>query len=256
MVPIAGLEADRIEPVVDGLHRSTAIRHAMIHGRPGLWGDDPGRPSSVAWLREGDDRTWEAFAWGNPDPVLGWLAARSEGREIALLAPRGWEAAVLDRGGRVDRGLILTFVRGDPPGRRLPSASNDIRRLTTEDGPAFEAAAPSWALKSWGDFATLISRGVAFGLSNASGLRDAGLDLRIGPRPRQGRRLDLDAVSGPRPRPDGGLDARRAHPLRSTEEPPVGDHARQCRLDRARPIPRVSPKCPTKSCSDGLPDPG
>src|SRR3954462_11957083 len=81
----------------DAPHRSGALRHAATHGRPGLWGDDPRRPSSVVWLREGDGGIWEAFAGGIAGPALDWLAAEPGGRTIALLAPPSWEGPVRDR---------------------------------------------------------------------------------------------------------------------------------------------------------------
>jgi hypothetical protein len=169
MVPIEGLATERILSIDDGPHRSMALRHASIHGRPGLWSDDPDRPSSVVWLREGDDRAWEAFASGAPEPALGWLEGRSEGRQIALLAPPSWEIAVVARGGQIDRGVVRTWLRPDPPGPPSPSTTIEVHRLAPGDRSAFEATAPSWALRSWGDFATLISRGIAFGVPTARG---------------------------------------------------------------------------------------
>ena len=76
----------------DAPRRSAALRHAAIHGRPGLWGDDPAAP-----------RAWSGSARGTtaggrrsrrePGPSPGLARGRAGGRPIALLAPPSWEAA-------------------------------------------------------------------------------------------------------------------------------------------------------------------
>ena len=63
MIPLGPEATDAVLSWSDGLHRTSALHHAAIHGRPGLWGDDRSRPSSAIWLREGVDQ-WEAFAAG------------------------------------------------------------------------------------------------------------------------------------------------------------------------------------------------
>ena len=143
-------------------HRLGALRHAVLHGRPELWADDPDRPASLVWLREGDENGWEAFAEGLASPALEWLAARVCGRPIALLAPSSWETPIRQRGGRVDIGIARTWSAINPRISICPEVQT--RRLTLADGPAFEAVAPSWALRSWDGFASMIHSGAAFGL--------------------------------------------------------------------------------------------
>ena len=149
-------------------HRTVALRHAAAHGRPGLRGDDPDRPSGLAWLREGDDGNLEAFGAGDPGPILEWLASRADGRPIALLAPTDWESPIRATGDRVESAVIQTRLRPVP--MRLPSTKVKVRRLESDDRPAFEAVAPPWAARSWGDFATLIGLGAAIGVTSPCGL--------------------------------------------------------------------------------------
>ncbi len=168
MVPILGGRADWLGRSDDAPHRTVALRHAAIHRRPGLWGDDPDHPSSVAWLREGDDGQWEAFGAGDAGPALDWIAARAGGRPVALMAPPSWEGPVLARAGRLDRATVLTWSRPDSPLARPGPVG--ARRLGLDDAPAFEALAPRWALRSWGGFGPMIERGAAFGVPSPGGL--------------------------------------------------------------------------------------
>src|SRR3954468_14579738 len=109
MIPIGPEALNWILRRDDAPHRSVALRHAAIHGRPGLWGDDAARPSSVVWLREGDDGRWEGFGAGLPEPSIGWLAGRSGGRTISLMAPSSWEEPARSRAGRLDRASVQTW---------------------------------------------------------------------------------------------------------------------------------------------------
>jgi hypothetical protein len=168
MIPLVVDAADCVRTSDDAPHRSVALRHAAIHRRPGLFVDDPERPASLVWLRKGDEGGWEAFAEGIPGPTLEWLRARARGEPIALLAPPSWEGHVRALGGRIETGTIQTWLRPDPSNR--PSTRFEVRRLAFEDGPAFEAAAPAWSLRSWGDFEAMIARGAAFGIPAAVGL--------------------------------------------------------------------------------------
>jgi len=72
-------------------------------------------------------------------------------------------------GGRVESGMIQTRLR--PEAEALPMVPDRVavRALTLEDGPAFEADVPPWALRSWGDFGSLITHGAAFGVPTADG---------------------------------------------------------------------------------------
>jgi RimJ/RimL family protein N-acetyltransferase len=168
MVPLGKKATDWLRTLDDTPHRSIALRHASLHDRPGLWGDDSEHPSSIVWLRDGDDGGREAFAAGLPQPALRWLARRSEGRPIALLAPPSWERSVRSMGGQVEVGIVQTWrglERSNETSSRIES-----RQLTLKDEANFEAIAPSWALRSWGDFPTLIEHGVAFGVPTAGGV--------------------------------------------------------------------------------------
>jgi GNAT superfamily N-acetyltransferase len=167
MIPIDSEATDWLPRSDDALHRSVALRHAAIHGRPGLWGDDPARPSSVVWLREGDQGRWEVFGAGLPEPSLDWLASRSEGRTISMMAPPSWEEPARSRAGRLDRASVQTWTRPEPPARR--AGPIQVRRLELADAPAFESVAPSWALRSWGDFGSMVDRGAAFGVAKGEG---------------------------------------------------------------------------------------
>jgi GNAT superfamily N-acetyltransferase len=147
-------------------HRSIALRHAAIHHRPGLQGDHPSHPTSLVWLRPGDPGIWEAFAAGDPAPALDSIE-QSGISEVALLAPGSWEPAVRRRGGRIVVGTILTSVGVDRRDRLAPRLQS--RSLTIEDGPAFLAEAPAWALRSWSGYGDLIEHGLAVGLATAEG---------------------------------------------------------------------------------------
>lgn len=170
MIPLGAEATDAVLAWGDGSHRTVALHHAAIQGRPGLWGDDRSRPSSAIWLRDGGDQ-WEAFAAGFAGPALDWLATEALGRPIVLAAPPSWEEVVRSRispGSRVERAFVQTWLRPEPLDR--PVTSVDVRKLDLEDAQAFEAVAPPWALRSWGDFETLIERGSAFGVPTRSGL--------------------------------------------------------------------------------------
>ena len=169
MVPLRRHDPDWVRFAADAPHRSTAFRHATLQRRPGLWGDDPERPTAAVWLREGDGG-WEAFGAGRASPAVGWLAARSGGKRITMLAPPSWERPIRKLGGRVELGTILTLSRAPgsaPPPRvdRVP-----VRGLTPDDGEDFRGVAPDWALRSWSDFEAMLTRGIAFGVPMPGGL--------------------------------------------------------------------------------------
>ena len=173
MIPLGAEAIDAVLAWGDGLHRTVALHHAAIHGRPGLWGDDRARPSSVVWLRPGDG-CWEAFAAGFAGPALDWLGRAATGRPIVLAAPTSWEEVVRARLGataRVSQDFVQTWLRPEPP--PAPAASADVRPLDEGDAAAFAAVAPPWALRAWGDFDALLERGAAFGVPGRSGLAAA-----------------------------------------------------------------------------------
>jgi RimJ/RimL family protein N-acetyltransferase len=184
-----------------------ALRHALRFGRPGLWGDDARSPQSVLLVREGDGQL-EAFGAGKPDEAVGWLSVGSgsshpsspptrppscrvgEGqsggaqqrrpiatghwvgsaRRVALVAPEAWGPLLQVEVGAVDRMEVETFVLRDRDRFRPERGPGPrARKLTLEDGPAFEAIAPAWALRGWGSFAALIEHGSAFGVPGPGG---------------------------------------------------------------------------------------
>jgi GNAT superfamily N-acetyltransferase len=137
------------------------LRHALLHDRPGLWGDDSRRPESVLLFRPGDGQS-EAFGAGRPGPAVNFLA-RQAGR-IALLAPSAWEGDVIAAVGPVvGYGLVVTLLDPDRVPRR-PPAPIPVRRLVAEDAAAFAAASPPWALRSWDSYQEMYASGAAFGV--------------------------------------------------------------------------------------------
>lgn len=169
MVPLFLKAPDWVRTADEAPHRSTAFRHATLHGRPGLWGDDPVHPTSAVWFREGDEGAWEAFGAGRSSPAISWMAARAQGRPIALVAPPSWEGPIRLLGGRVEPWSIETWHRPKPTGSSIPRSQVPIHRLDQSDAPAFGALAPPWALRSWFDVATLFERGAAFGVRGNGG---------------------------------------------------------------------------------------
>ncbi|WP_435011467.1 GNAT family N-acetyltransferase [Tundrisphaera lichenicola] len=165
MLPLGPDVTDWLPDRADAPHRTVALRHAAIHNRPGLMGDDPARPSSLVWLREGDDGQWEAFGAGRPEPSLSWLIRQTEGRTISLMAPPSWEGPIREGAERWDRAIVQTWLRPDSP--IIKAGPVRVRRLGLIDASAFEGLAPPWALRSWGDFPSMIGRGVAFGIEGS-----------------------------------------------------------------------------------------
>ncbi len=167
MIPVEPATVDRLLGTEPVSHRSTALRHASIHQQPGLWGDRPDRASSVVWLREGDENRWEAFATGEPEPALDWLARTLPGQTIALLAPRSWENPVRSREEPVATATIRTW-RGWQS-RDRPVSQQKHQKLSIDSEAGFRQLAPSWALRSWGSFEALIESGLAIGVATAEG---------------------------------------------------------------------------------------
>jgi GNAT superfamily N-acetyltransferase len=204
MVPLDDEATTRVLAWDVGEPRSMSLRHALIHRRPGLWGDHPRRPRSVVLVREADGcGGWHVFGAGAAEPAVGWLTRLDRG--FALLAPNGWEGAIRKRAGRVERGVVETWVRSEEPlgpPRTTPIVAG---RLGAADAPAFESAAPGWALRGWGSFDRLIERGAAFGVPDRNGAftalawtfeSDEGRDsLAVSTDPRF-RRLGLGLAAG------------------------------------------------------------
>jgi GNAT superfamily N-acetyltransferase len=185
-----------------GSFRAVSLRHALIHRRPGLWGDHPRRPRSVVFLREAEtSEGWHAFGAGEAAPAVGWLTR--SGRTFSLLAPRAWEGAIRRRSNAaLLRGVVETWVR---PDERIVAPTTSVRRLTVDDADGFNDAAPAWALKGWGSFNGLIERGAAFGVLDRDGgfaalawIFEADHDrdaLAVATRPRY-QRLGLGRAAG------------------------------------------------------------
>lgn len=155
------LDAPALATLVDDedpSHRAVALRHAAIHGRPVLWGDHPRRPTFAARLREARPRR-EVIAAGDPDAAVARLAAWSGGLPIALAAPPSWGVALP---GQIARATIRTWrLAADA---RPVASSARVRRLGLADASAFRAGAEGWAARSWGDLATLMGWGAAYGV--------------------------------------------------------------------------------------------
>ena len=202
MVPLDSEATEHVLSWDVGSFRAVSLRHALIHRRPGLWGDHPRRPRSVVFLRMAETpEGWHAFGAGEAAPAVGWLT--QSGRNFSLLAPPAWEGAIRRRStSTLLRGVVETWVRPDEP---IATPAISVRRLTVVDGDAFESAAPGWALRGWGSFAGLIERGAAFGVPDRDGgfaalgwIFEADHDrdaLAVATRPRY-RRLGLGRAAG------------------------------------------------------------
>ena len=178
-----------------------ALRHALVYRRPGLWGDHTSAPQSVLLVREGDGRL-EVFGAGSPEPAVAWLAGQV--RPFTLLSPDDWHEVVRDRlgGAEIDPegvetwsgGVIGPALRIETTTKPAPSTDSErqatffthvgpksasvpkvnkpgveTRRITAADFAAFTAGAPSWALRGWRAFPTLVEYGAAFGVPHGSG---------------------------------------------------------------------------------------
>lgn len=148
-----------------------SLRHALARRRPGLWGDHPTRPCSVIWMCEGPDRR-EAFAGGAAAPALAWLG-RQPGT-LAMVAPDEWEWEIEEAFAEIEKASVITrrYRPIDLGPDRLPTRWRDhppvscatVRRLGAGDRAGFLAVAPSWGLRGWGRYETLLERGAAFGV--------------------------------------------------------------------------------------------
>jgi GNAT superfamily N-acetyltransferase len=168
MVPLDDEATTRVLAWDVGEQRSMSLRHALIHRRPGLWGDHPRRPRSVVLVREADGcGGWHVFGAGAAEPAVGWLTRLDRG--FSLLAPNGWEGAIRKRAGRIERGVVETWVRSEEPLGPPRTPPVVARRLIAADAPCFESTAPGWALRGWGTFDRLIERGAAFGVPGRDG---------------------------------------------------------------------------------------
>ena len=164
MVPLDFDASSRILTRDLGEQGSLAIRHALIHRRPGLWVDHPRSPGSVLYVRDANDEPRHVYGVGNAEPAVSWLVG--QGWRFSLLAPKTWEGSLRKRSTSLPKGTVETWIRSRSPGESLAIA---VRRLTPDDGPAFHAAAPAWALGAWGDFNRLVRSGAAFGVPTLDG---------------------------------------------------------------------------------------
>jgi RimJ/RimL family protein N-acetyltransferase len=137
------------------------VRHALLARLAGFWGDRATSPYSVVYAREEDGQI-EAFGLLNPQPAIAWLRAR--GSPFSLLAPDDeWAAQVQHELDPVDRGEVVSWLPGFYR-RTLGPPTTTVRRLTLDDAAAFRSSAPSWALRCWSSFESLIGRGAVFGV--------------------------------------------------------------------------------------------
>jgi GNAT superfamily N-acetyltransferase len=166
MVPVIAQTAERLLAWEDGSRRAVALHHALLFRRPGLWADNSRRPRSVVLLRRGETH-WEAFASGDPEPAVAWLARRRA--PVALLAPEGWAEALQGRvPGPIRRATLPVRFLAEaaaPP----PAAAVATRRLTPADASAFAAALPAWALRAWDSPQECLAHGAAVGVPYRDG---------------------------------------------------------------------------------------
>lgn len=171
MVPLGWEATQYVLAWEDGSRRGLALNHALIHRRPGVWGDHPHRPRSVVLLRRGLD-AWEAFGAGDPDPGAAWLAARRA--PVVLLAPEGWADALRSvTTGLVEQERIAVRYMPEPNGVAvLPRHSGPAiatRKLVMADAATFTAAtAPDATPHSWDSVEECLARGAAFGVQHGT----------------------------------------------------------------------------------------
>jgi ribosomal protein S18 acetylase RimI-like enzyme len=161
MVPLNAHAASHVLSWDDGSRRALALHHALLHHRPGLWGDHARRPTSVVLLRRGEGQ-WEAYGTGAPEPAARWLAARRA--PVALLAPDEWDDPLRSVAGAVRRGPIQVRYRTAEEPLPMPPSPIATRRLGAADVSAFAATAPAWALRAWGAPRDCVLEGAAFGV--------------------------------------------------------------------------------------------
>jgi GNAT superfamily N-acetyltransferase len=160
-----------LEPEGPGL---LALRHALLHGRPGLWGDDAVYPRSVVLLRTArDQRRSAAFGAGEPEPAVAWLVGRTRRQHVALAAPEPWGALVDAAVGAA--GVMPHTVRTwyDPLPRPTAAGARPtapVHRLGPDDEAAFLRSAPDWALQGWDTLGALLRHGAAFGVRHGGTL--------------------------------------------------------------------------------------
>jgi GNAT superfamily N-acetyltransferase len=185
-----------------------ALHHALTYQRPGLWGDHARVPRSVVLVREGDDQL-EAFGAGEPEPAVTWLAGQGRavslvaptawrdavGSRVGPVEQGAVETWTIDP---FDLTMVTMLAEPEPgpsgsahaPSSLSSSSSSSslssssssggrkeatrraapTRALTAADAPLFAATAPSWALRGWGSFSSLIAFGAAFGVPHGLGL--------------------------------------------------------------------------------------
>jgi hypothetical protein len=164
LVPLEPAGADHLSAWPESLHRGVALRHAALHRPGGLLGDHPRRPTSALLVRDGDAGALEVFGFGDPGFVFESLGELAPGRVVTLSAPACWEADMTGAEvGEVESWRLSSKTR-------VGTDHTQARRLVAADRPAFEAMAPGWALRGWGDFGALLARGAAFGVFGSGGL--------------------------------------------------------------------------------------
>jgi hypothetical protein len=143
------------------------LHHALEHHDARFRGDEARAPRSVLLIRERAGQA-DAYGAGEPEPAVSEIVRR-RGRPVALLAPEGWwdavESRLEARSVAVSRVEMRTLAAGHD---EFTPATSVVatRRLALEDAAAFltSEAVPDWALACWGEFATLVAHGAAFGV--------------------------------------------------------------------------------------------
>ncbi len=144
-----------------------ALRHALEFRPSKLWGDHPRSPRSLFLLREGDDRT-EVFGAGEPEPAVGFLTGHL--RRFTLHAPESWRDAVRNRVGAVDQDEVQIWSSGDSGIPRITAPGRVVtERLKSTHSRAFRSVRPSWALRGWQLYSSMIKHGAAFGVPHGEG---------------------------------------------------------------------------------------
>lgn len=143
-----------------------ALRHALAHGLPGFWGDDPRAPTSLLYIRERDGAV-EAFGLGTPEPAVSWLTRQYA--VASLAAPEHWRRVAEAQRPDCQAGTVVTCVHDPSRDRADPTSSRAACRLSPHDEAAFTASAPHWALRGWIAFDALIAQGAAFAVPHGDG---------------------------------------------------------------------------------------
>jgi hypothetical protein len=149
------------DPNVVGRSR-VAIEHALRYSRPSLWGDDTRWPESAILIR-GRGKNREAYGIGSAQPAIAWLAEKSRGGPVSLIAPGSWDASVREVFGPVEQGTVETWalLAGGPAG---PAPSATVTHLSAADAIKSQEYAPDWMARSWKMYLEMFLHGFVCGV--------------------------------------------------------------------------------------------